>query len=213
TPVGLHGITELYLNRNVFYFDPSSSSSPYSGLHAVWPRALLFTGTYDAGNPGHNYPQPTNYCSYVAMDLMNMWLDGALPDLPEQWGEPVAKTCARWLWTDDPYNGDVGPDLLNTGTLSAATNARGETIPFRTAISQSGWGSVSYLRAMTNVLTTLMAFDTPDDRIESELESHLKRSSSLSVDRVGYAFPRVMGPNVGLLLKHVGARDWVLDGS
>ena len=63
-------------------------------------------------------------------------------------------------------------------------------------------------------LRQLQAWDTPDDRMEEHVWDRMGRST-LFYDSGGTPIsrPRVLSPSIGLLLKQVGAKDWVLDAN
>lgn len=213
TTVGQHGIEELFINRNCYLFDPSSAMSPYDGEHLVWPRGLYFTGHYDeTDTDAINYPQPIGYSSYITMDLFNVWLDGGLPDMPEKFAVPFCRTLAG-ITLRPPFDASsthAARDLLDNTAIPAATNYNGQTINFikGEAGSGDGWNPINAVRLGTNSMSLFLPWDTDDDYIEDYLKDNLVSTSQLHSG--GITKPLVGFVNLGVILKHSGAKDWVI---
>jgi hypothetical protein len=215
TPVGLDGIQEAFLNRNIYYFDPLDDGV-YSGAHAIWPRGLHFTGHGDDSDPTSNYAQPSVYTSYVFMDIINMWLEGAIPDMPEVFGIPVTRTMNTYMFKETNAAGSwIAGSLFDDKSLSlgVAENSYGNSIPFISAEGESGYGSASLSYAGSNTGGMFIAFDTPDNYLEGYMNEVLEEATYLSDSKVGISKPKVLSANIGIILKNANAREWVLDES
>lgn len=214
-PVGMDGIIEAFINRNLFLYQGQY------GQQALWPRGLHYTGHATASNPVSNYPQPMTYAGYVQMDLFNLWLDGKLPDYPSRFAVPVARTYSQYalVVTGDPNFYGTSNDLVDDkGPQITAFNSDGQTIPFETS-SSNGFGTE---RSIYNLVTDnhayMMPFDTPDDKIEEHFFGDfgatdwgaMGERGDLSGDHP-FDDPRVLSPYLGLLAKQLNARDWILD--
>lgn len=219
TAVGLGGITDLVFDLNMFYFRPAGAR--YSGDYGIWPRSLWRTGHSSGGN----YPQPSTYLGYITKDLLNMWLDGALPTFPEVFAKPVVRTANEYMFRNLASNEGMQADLLNNGSLTgnkAPEAADGYHLDFTTSMGNSGnqaGAARSNAQLVLSPFTALIAFDTSDDHFEKHVWGNL---TSGSWGRMGTssAFydgsnpllqPRVFSPSIGLLLKRLGAASWAIE--
>lgn len=213
-PVGLAGVTDLFFERNLFHFTGSYGDS------VVWPRSLHDTGHGTFADPLGNYAQPSAYLELFWIDLHNLWLEGVIPDYPTVFAQPVTRTLNQYLFTGLTTSQGMQQDVLageaKTGAAAPARLVDGQKLDFISAIGQPGRGSTP--RSNSNLvhasLCQLQAWDTPDDRMQLHVWDRMGRSSAFyDTGGTPLSRPRVLSPSIGLLLKQVGAKDWVLDAT
>lgn len=212
--VGLAGFTDLFFERNTFHY-----TGAY-GDQALWPRSLHDTGHGELGSGGPgNYAEPSVYLELFWIDIHNLWLQGLIPDYPTVFAQPITRTLNQYtfsgLTTSQGMQADVLAGQSKTGASAPARLVDGATLDFITAAGQPGVGAPrSNANLVHASLCQLQAWDTPDDRMEEHVWDRMGRST-LFYDSGGTPIsrPRVLSPSIGLLLKQVGAKDWVLDAN
>lgn len=213
--VGVHGINNLFLENNMYYFN-----GEYGDNQGAYPRSLWWTGHDSAGN----YAPGSNYISYVVMDMFNLWLDGVVPSFAEYFGDPLAKTVNDKLWDGLSSSQGNQTDWFIGGTKlggAAPVNRLGTPLEFISSTGQSGTPASprSNSSLLTNSVCYLLAFDTPDNKMENHIWGNLTAGSwgragasssfySSSGGGTPLSQPRLLAASIGLLLKQIGIRDW-----
>lgn len=188
--VGLHGITELLINRNLVRY-----TNPY-GTAATFARSLQNTG-----HSGNNYHEPNTYFGYIVKDLVSLWLDGVLPSFGTTFARPIVRTLNERAFTtsgSDVATGDIGGGTTITGiTNSSSVLTVTPATSFESPLNPTTF--------FTRDTSLLLPFDTPDDHMQNHLAA--RYPSSLDGTNVTDQ-PRTLAYPLGRLMALIGAGAW-----
>lgn len=203
TNIGLHGITEYYLNRNYYQYVGAY------GTQGVWTRSINFTGHGSTADPTGNYPQPMTYAGYIVMNMVDLWLEGVLPNFPTNWGVPVTRTINDFAISNLLSGEGAQSDLLDNNTLTNLTNANGQTMDIRSAADFGFSNPLNNGQFLGRDYAFLLPWDTPDNKLENHILQRMGTSSAFNGGDIT-AFPKLMHVVVGRIMKEMGASDWQL---
>lgn len=215
--VAIHAIEELVFQRNLYEVDTRY------GKGLVWPRSLHDTGHGTAASPLGNYAEGSMYLGYTIHNLVNMWLDGAIPDFATVMAPGAVRTWNEYLFRGLTSSQGLHISALQdhsfTGSNALKRLTDSQRLAFDTSVGKSGTSISprSNFNLVSSSVNLLMAWDTDDDHFETHVwgtrsggdfgrmgaHSVLTGSGGTPISR-----PKVLSPSIGLLMKLVGADQW-----
>lgn len=196
--VGMHGITELFLQRNVFFYSGSYGTS------ATYPRSLFFTGQ----SSGEQYHMPFTYAGYVVKDLVQLWLEKALPNFPEDFAVPVVRNINQNCFPVSLTSSQAATATIGGTTNRVGTNKNGNSLDVQTT---GDFSTMSHAQFHTRTTPLLVPWDVGSGpsgyRLDSRCLYGMEQTSSLRGNNATTQ-PRVMTYPLGRLMKLMGASTW-----
>lgn len=201
--VGVYGIEEYFINRNMYYWNNGGLK------HGIFPRSMVLTG-----HSPNIYAEPSNYNGYIVMDMVGAWLEGILPNYSDDFGVPYARTVANYSLNGVPSNQGIRKDPANLsfGQTRATTRKGGAAVTLLDIQTGSG-GEFTYTNEFEsngNFMYRSLVLCMPWED-SNTIENHVKaRFTGGSYSQSGdyKARPRVMNPAIAYLMKLTGAKTW-----
>lgn len=203
--IGIHGIKQLLLANNIFFWDGKY------GLNGLSPRSLQGTGHYELTDPvgtHMDYVFPTTYIPYPISEQFIARLEGWLPEFGTGFASPLANVLAEYaIPKRDPNYGLPGDVTANTTVTGY--NSRGQKLTLLGAGTYHKGKSFTGPRSKSNIVSQAFGYLIPwdasgkmDQLLQELLGDHNLFSDSRDTDPS--AKPRVFAYNIGKLVRAIG---------